>query len=95
MACAVDGSWCSWSGAVVKCSATCGDSGMGLRTRRCACPAPAHGGKLCPLPPGVKEAAMLELAKLKEAADSAPMGSSDIAMPTAADIAAISDGSGK
>ena len=79
----------------MKCSAACGDSGMGLRTRRCACPAPAHGGKLCLLPPGVKDAAMLALNQLNEAAKSDTKGESDIAMPTAADMAAIADGSGK
>ncbi|CUT99616.1 titin [Echinococcus multilocularis] len=99
--CAVDGSWCPWSGTVVKCSAACGDSGMGLRTRLCACPSPAHGGKSCSLPPGAKEAAMLALSYLQDAAirkgtsGGKGDGDDDFPMPTAADIAAIADGSGK
>ncbi|EUB60760.1 HIV1 enhancer-binding protein 2 [Echinococcus granulosus] len=99
--CAVDGSWCPWSGTVVKCSAACGDSGMGLRTRLCACPSPAHGGKSCSLPPGAKEAAMLALSHLQDAAirkgtsGGKGDGDDDFPMPTAADIAAIADGSGK
>ncbi|VDK22351.1 unnamed protein product [Taenia asiatica] len=99
--CAVDGSWCPWSSSVVKCSAACGDSGMGLRIRLCACPSPAHGGKSCPPPPGAKEAAMLALSHLHKAPTHKATGGSkedgddDLPMPTAADIAAIADGSGK
>uniref|UniRef100_A0A5K3F3K5 Ig-like domain-containing protein n=1 Tax=Mesocestoides corti TaxID=53468 RepID=A0A5K3F3K5_MESCO len=81
--CPVDGGWCRWSSTVIKCSAACGDSGMGLRTRRCACPAPAHGGKRCSPPPGAEATAMLARSQMPDAA-----------VPTASDIAAIGDGSG-
>ena len=81
---------------MVKCSASCGDSGMGLRTRTCACPPPAYGGKLCPVPPGNKEAARLALSRLQDAMNSNDENqASDIPMPSAADIEAISEGSGK
>ncbi|VDM32405.1 unnamed protein product [Hydatigera taeniaeformis] len=99
--CAVDGSWCPWSSTVVKCSAVCGDSGMGLRIRLCACPSPAHGGKRCSPPPGAKEAAMLAQSHLQAAAthkgvnDSKEGDDEDLPIPSAADIAAIADGSGK
>ncbi len=65
---------------------------MGLRIRRCACPQPANGGMRCPLPPGAKETAQLALTQLQEAGDDA---ADDDSIPTAADIAAIGDGSGK
>ncbi|VDO03358.1 unnamed protein product, partial [Rodentolepis nana] len=92
--CPTDGAWCPWSSTVVKCSEPCGDSGMGLRTRRCNCPAPAHGGKPCIIPSGNKETADLMNTQLKRAIvrnETASLTS----LPTIADIAAIADGSGK
>ncbi|KAM3186053.1 hypothetical protein ACTXT7_005150 [Hymenolepis weldensis] len=91
--CPTDGAWCPWSSTVIKCSEPCGDSGMGLRTRRCNCPAPAHGGKPCALTPGTKEAAEIMHTQLKQALErneTAELSS----LPTLADIAAIADGSG-
>ncbi len=46
----------------------------------------------CPLPPSAKETAQLALTQLQEAGDDA---ADDDSIPTAADIAAIGDGSGK
>lgn len=60
---------------------------MGLRTRQCACPKPAHGGESCAVPPEAAAHAQYE-----ESKRNAPGG---IPLPTVFGIEAIRYGSGR
>ncbi|KAL7057883.1 hypothetical protein AAHC03_017044 [Spirometra sp. Aus1] len=103
VSCPQDGEWCPWAPAVERCSQPCGDSGMGLRIRRCSCPEPAFGGSPCKPPMGAKDLARLarlQLQRLTSALENESGGVDSLdeeaaAVPHASAISAIEDGSGR